>query len=474
MTPSMTEASKPGWSLPGDLALPEDAQISYIKVDGTVPWYSLFPCHYGDLPSDNSRAGRTRFERLFLIGKCSTVLSSDALRLAVAEAKSGKDVKRYELAIQAFSQVAPSDPDAAFDKQWFEATKQTVRAETDKLEHELKGYKNNLIKESIRMGTDDLASHYHATGDLASASKAYARLKDNCTTPSHFAAMHLKNINVAIDRGDWLGVQQAVARYKSGPKPEDEQSKNSPKICAAAGLALLGQGNYLDAAHQFLAAEPTLGDTYNEVLTANDVAVYGGLCALASMDRIELQRRVLENNQFRNYLELEPHIRRAISFFCSSKFRSCLDILEEYRADYLLDIHLQRHIPGLYTQIRTKSIQQYAVPFSRVSLEAMAKVFAPEVVGGIAAPTDISSPFVQELIRLIENGTLDARIDLEKGLLVSKHTDPRRDVIKEALESVQEYVNEAHLRLIRTNIINAGLEVRAPAAMTDEGVLGWS
>lgn len=311
------------------------------------------------------------------------------------------------------------------------------------------------------MGTDDLAAHYHATGDLAAASKAYARLKDNCTTPSHFAAMHLKNITVAIDRGDWLGVQQAVARYKTGPKPEDEQSKNSPKICAAAGLALLAQGNYLEAATQFLAAEPTLGESYNEILTANDVAVYGGLCALASMDRNELQRRVLENNQFRSYLELEPHIRRAVSFFCNNKFRSCLDILDEHRADYLLDVHLQRHIPDLYTQIRTKSIQQYTVPFSKVSLEAMAKVFAPDSVAGVAGPTDINAPFVQELIRLIETGVLHWRIDMEKGLLVSKHTDLRRDVMREALQSVEEYINEAHLRLIRTNVVNAGLEVRA-------------
>lgn len=89
---------------------------------------------------------------MFLIGKCSTVLSLDALRLAVAEAKAGKDVGRYELAVEALKQVAPSDPDAVLDQRWVDTTKQTVRAETDKLEHELKGYKNNLIKESIRVG----------------------------------------------------------------------------------------------------------------------------------------------------------------------------------------------------------------------------------------------------------------------------------------------------------------------------------
>lgn len=328
------------------------------------------------------------------------------------------------------------------------------------------------------MGTDDLATHYHVIGDLASATKAYARLKDNCTTPSHFASMHLKLINVAIDRSDWFGVLQAVNRYRSGPKSEDEQAKNAPKISAAAGLAHLGQDNFLESANQFLNADPTLGDSYNEVITANDVAVYGGLCALASMDRNELQRRVLDNNQFRNYLELEPHIRRAVSFFCNSKFQSCLSILEEYRADYLLDIRLQRHIPALYDQIRIKSIRQYIVPFSRVSLDAMAKVFAPKVVGGVVSPTNIGSPFVQELIKLIEKGTLNARIDLEKGLLVSKQTDLRRDVVKEALDSVKEYVNEAHLRLMRTEIINAGMEIRVASGplTTDEieGRVPWS
>jgi COP9 signalosome complex subunit 1 len=86
-----------------------------------------------------------------LIGNCSTILSTDALRLALAEAKSGKDVSRYERAVQALAKVAPSDPEATLDRKWVDHKKQTVRAETDKLEHELKGYKNNLIKESIRV-----------------------------------------------------------------------------------------------------------------------------------------------------------------------------------------------------------------------------------------------------------------------------------------------------------------------------------
>ncbi|KAL6239329.1 CSN complex subunit 1 [Aspergillus navahoensis] len=405
--------------------------------------------------------GRTRFNRLYLIGTCSSYLAVEALKAAIAEAKSGKDVSRYLRAVQALADVAPSEPEATIDREWVERSQKVVKAETDRLEHELRGYKNNLIKESIRMGNEELGQHYHQIGDLTSAFKAYSRMRDFCTTPSHIASMLFKIISVAIERGDWLNVQSNVHRLRSqGGKPE-EQTKHQPKTSAAMGLSQLHSGSYLEAANSFIATDPSLGDTYNEVLSSNDVAVYGGLCALASMDRNELQRRVLDNSSFRNFLELEPHIRRAISFFCNSKFRPCLEILEAYRVDYLLDIHLQRHVQTLYNRIRTKSIQQYLIPFNRVSLKSMARIFVLGAPTGQSSQSDSNSAFVKELISLIQDGTLDARIDLEKHVLVSSQGDKRIEVQEAVLESLDNYIREAHLRLLRSNIIRAGLEVRS-------------
>jgi hypothetical protein len=40
---------------------------------------------------------------------------------------------------------------------------------------------------------------------------------------------------------------------------------------------------------QFLEVGPELGNSYNEVMAPQDVATYGGLCALASFDRMELK-----------------------------------------------------------------------------------------------------------------------------------------------------------------------------------------
>lgn len=51
----------------------------------------------------------------------------------------------------ALYQIVPDDPDATLDSAWTAKTTKDVNTETNRLEVELKGYKNNMIKESIRV-----------------------------------------------------------------------------------------------------------------------------------------------------------------------------------------------------------------------------------------------------------------------------------------------------------------------------------
>jgi len=306
------------------------------------------------------------------------------------------------------------------------------------------------------MGNEDLGVHYHALGDLASATKAYTRMREYCNTPAHIASTNFRAIEVAIDQNNWLAVQSAVQKIRSLHLKADDQVKSQPKAQAALGLSQMHGGDYYNAAISFLNTDPSLGDKYNEVLTSNDVAVYAGLCALASMERDELQSKVLDNGSFRNFLEMEPHIRRAINFFCSAKYAQCLNILEVYRADYLLDLHLQRHVVKLYSQIRTKSIVQYFAPFSRVTLDSMADTFTTA-----KAKSTTNIPIEDELVELISSGTLKAKIDLEHRVLIADEVDFRAEVHREAVESVKRFKKEAHVKLMRMEFLNAGLEIKA-------------
>lgn len=67
------------------------------------------------------------------------------------EAKNGFDVTRYRDAWECIRIAAPGEPEATKDDAWISRTDQTNKGETNRLESLLKGYKNNLIKESIRV-----------------------------------------------------------------------------------------------------------------------------------------------------------------------------------------------------------------------------------------------------------------------------------------------------------------------------------
>lgn len=69
----------------------------------------------------------------------------------MAEAKSGKDIQRYRDAWECLRIADPQEAEAAVDNAWIQATEKRNKAETQRLEGELKAYKNNLIKESIRV-----------------------------------------------------------------------------------------------------------------------------------------------------------------------------------------------------------------------------------------------------------------------------------------------------------------------------------
>ena len=86
-----------------------------------------------------------------MIGSSSTYLRFEATKAAVREAKKGIDISRYKDAVERLHMIAPDDEDATVDDEWVDKTTREVKATTDRMEVEIKGYKNNLIKESIRV-----------------------------------------------------------------------------------------------------------------------------------------------------------------------------------------------------------------------------------------------------------------------------------------------------------------------------------
>lgn len=95
--------------------------------------------------------GRTRYDRLITIAKSSVVLCVDALVMALSEAESGNDLSRLQEVLELLGAASPEKIPPTFDEAYMDSRRSAIKAETQRLERELKGYKNNLIKESIRV-----------------------------------------------------------------------------------------------------------------------------------------------------------------------------------------------------------------------------------------------------------------------------------------------------------------------------------
>ncbi|KAK5107972.1 hypothetical protein LTR62_000517 [Meristemomyces frigidus] len=421
-------------------------------------------------------------------------LAEQAMTMAISTAHQGKDVRLYTRLCELAAQMHFPDlssPDSTHVAKQEEAN----RRELSRLEQELRGYKNNLIRESIRMGQEDLATHQLATGGplpdptnpmsasnsgYNAAYQAYGKMRDYCTTPTHVASMTLRLIYTAIVQAvltqqlgspasqNWNSVLSNSSRLRTAGVKEEEQVKLTPIACAMAGISQLSQGNYRDAAQVFLATPKeyiTIGPVQNfdvarSVASANDVAIYGGLCALATLSRPELIDLVLGGN-FRAFLELEPHMRKIISLYTTAKYQSCLELLQRYYSDWSLDIFLgaqavsaptgSSHVDALFARIREKSITAYFSSFSQVSLSALATTFPP-ISSSPAAMED-------EVLRMIRANQLDARLDVVNGLLVAPYELVGDKTQREAKQVAEEVERTLLLRLHRVNVSLAGLGI---------------
>ena len=173
--------------------------------------------------------------------------------------------------------------DYALDKGWIEETDKASANRQAVLERELSAYKTNSIKESVRMGHNDLGDFHHSRGALSAAFKCYVRARDYCTTPRHVVGMCLNVVRVSIESENFAHVGNYVQKaLATAPDVGKEEPTVFAKLQVASALAYLDQKKYKDAATKFTELGMELEEEYNEVVTAGDVATYGALCALGA------------------------------------------------------------------------------------------------------------------------------------------------------------------------------------------------
>lgn len=334
----------------------------------------------------SSYSGPIKIQRLMFIADHCDSLRIEALKLALSHIKeSTYNVQMYSSTYSKLAEalkMSGQNPESVIgplDTSWIEQRSKKGQLKLEKLDTDLKNYKSNSIKESIRRGHDDLGDHYMEMGDLNNALKCYSRSRDYCTSGKHVLNMCLNVVKVSIQLQNWAHVLTYVIKAEATP----EFAPNSPtgtKFSCAAGLAELASRSFKNAAKRFLVAnfDHFAGDS-TDILSSNNIAVYAGLTALATYDRPELLKNIIQSPAFKLFLELEPQLRDALNKFYQSQYAECLSILSSMKDNLLLDIYLAPHVNSLYSMIRSKALIQYFHPFSSADMNKMAAAFNTSV-----------------------------------------------------------------------------------------------
>lgn len=448
----------------------------------------------------NSYVGLARLYRLIYIVNHCPVLRLEALKLAISYVQTTYNINMYTFLHQKLAElgvavVAGQLPDVAMaieqqqhqqqqsdvpvlDSMWIESRNKKAALKLEKLDNDLKNYKSNSIKESIRRGHDDLGDHYLDCGDLSNALKCYSRARDYCTSGRHVVNMCLNVIKVSVYLQNWSHVLSYVSKAEATPSgggggsstvgtAADSASNSNQsasqsavanlavatKLKAAAGLAVLATGKYKQAAKHFLQASLDHCDAAanNDLLSPSNIAIYGGLCALATFSRSELHSQLIYSATFKLFLELEPQLRDVIIKFYESKYAQSLKLLEEMRDNLLLDMYLAPHVKPLYGLIRSRALVQYFSPYLSADMRRMATAFSRTV-----------EELEEEVVGLILDGQIQARIDSHNKVLFAKDVDQRRTTFERSLLMGKEYQRRTRMLILRAAVLRSKVHVKSP------------
>ncbi|KAK6920195.1 Proteasome component (PCI) domain [Dillenia turbinata] len=353
-------------------------------------------------------SGRTKIMRLlFIADHCQPPMQLEALRMAYDEIKKGENTQLFREVVQKID--GRLGPNYEMNLAWCDSVDRRADQRKEKLENELNAYRTNLIKESIRMGFNDFGDFYYAHGALGDAFKSYVRTRDYCTTSKHIIHMCLNAILVSIEIGQFSHVTSYVSKAEQTTEALDPTT--IAKLRCASGLALLEAKKYKFAARK---------------------------------------TKVIDNANFRNFLELVPEVRELIHDFYSSHYASCLEYLGNLKANLLLDIHLHDHVETLYDEIRHKALIQYTLPFVSVDLHMMANAFKTSVSG-----------LEKELEALITDNQIQARIDSHNKILYARHADQRNATFQRVLQTGSEFDRDVRAMLLRTSLLKHEYNLRA-------------
>ncbi|XP_050438750.1 COP9 signalosome complex subunit 1-like isoform X1 [Adelges cooleyi] len=395
-------------------------------------------------------SGLTRINRIMFIAQHFPKICGDALRLALSYVLKTLNTELFKLVhykLQNNFKIRQSDVHEHEFKHRLEIMSKKAACRYEHLDKKLRksftcSTRHNIYKNFMYIG-----DHFVERGDFTKATTCYVKAKDYVDQFSQFVSWHIKIIKVKIYLQDWSAVVRSI-KNESVFEDREKDSHLDISYCSTLacirGLTDLKNRCYKSAADNFLEVNFYHYDDDFEVLTKNNVAIYCGLCALASFNRLELKDKIIDNKSFKPFFGLEPKIFDAIFQLHNIKYNAYLKTLDDIKPLLLLDMYIGSHIKTIYSAIGHNTMLEYLRPLDYVDIRKMA------VCLNIPLP-DLES----KLVQLVQDGHINGSFDLLNKALSITYPNRSPEIYNKAMVKAKEINRYYHTNIIRRQVIHS-------------------
>lgn len=393
-------------------------------------------------------SGFTKLARLTFVAETFPKLKPLAYKLLLQELKNSSNPTMFLKVLQGVDESVRNE--LGCDENIAISMNQNNQARMEILESELSSAKSAVLKEAMRTGYNDIGHLHYQMGNLGEALKSYLRTRDVCTMPRHNCEMCLNVILVSIDLRQFFSVTNFIGKVTDTLGDDLIVAK----LKAAAALVDMNDQHFKQAAWKFLELNPLLGNQFNNVVSAEDIAMYASICALATFDRAELRTKLVDNKAFVNtYMNLLPDVKALVMSFYGGQYGTAMKLLSALRPHLLCDMYLHSHVSALLDMIAERMLLQFFSAYCTVDLQTMAQNLQMD-----------RAVLEQALVRLISSGKLAARIDAQAGTLHRRSQDVRRTTLEKVASLSKVHAAAIKRDILRLSLLQQGFAVGDAAA----------
>uniref|UniRef100_A0AC35UC59 PCI domain-containing protein n=1 Tax=Rhabditophanes sp. KR3021 TaxID=114890 RepID=A0AC35UC59_9BILA len=347
-----------------------------------------------------------------------------------------------------------SSTPSANDVAWIEKTREVVKNKGAAIRAKVKSAEESNIKEDMQEAYIEQYHFLMKCGEFDNAMKNLNNVvKENVQYTDTVLDGYIKMLETAFFMDAFTKMDSILQQLCKALKDENSSYNESASIASAKrqsefqkisakyhvmdGLYKMVRSNFACAAEAFRQADFELVDNPS-TLILKDIALYGAICALATLSIDQVKSQFLLNTNFKKALISNTTIYDLVVNYSNSQFHKISPILKSIKNDLYSDKYLCPLVDRLYNLIMQNCVLQYMNPYSQGTISSMAATFE-------MSPDDM----LDLLESLIIAGKINARLDAIHMVYTTGIKKSRDDFVNTSLTAQKLVLARSNASILR-------------------------